>query len=60
MKKSSIFIHLQVRLKNGDEREGKGQKQHYHPPLSFRKTEEKKWEREMRKRKGGKTSMDST
>ena len=29
----------------GDEREEKGQKQHYHLSLSFRKTEEKEWER---------------
>ena len=38
----------------GDEREGKGQKQHYHPSLSFKKSKEKEWERGMRKRKGAK------
>lgn len=54
MKKSSIFIHLQVRLKSGGKREGKGQKQYSQLFLSFRKSEEKEWERGMRKRKGAK------
>jgi hypothetical protein len=51
---------LQVRAKSGRQKGGKAQKQHYHLSLSFRKTEEKEWERGMRKKKGSKTSMGST
>ena len=38
----------------GTRRKKKKKKQYSHPSLSFRKTEEKEWERGMRKRKGAK------
>ena len=51
MKKSSIFIHLQVRAKSGGKKEGKRAETTLPSlPLSFRKTEEKEWERGMRKK----------